>query len=67
MDFVDKKLEELKTEAAMLAERCNEIGDHKTQQLMLEVVEMLEVTHHTFLGNALKTISSSLIGEKQKH
>lgn len=67
MKFIDDKLHELKEEALDLAGKCQEIGDEKTYQLMLEVVELLEVTHDTFLGKALTNVASSVLKDNQKH
>lgn len=67
MKFIDDKLHHLRQETADLAVKCYDIGDDKTHQLMLEVLELLEVTHDTFLGRALTNVASNVLKDNQKH
>ena len=67
MKVIDDKLKTLKTEAAELAVKCQSIGDDKTHQLLLEVVELLDVTHNTFLGKALQNIPDTMLRSMKKH
>ena len=67
MKFIDDKLHELKQETADLAVKCRDIGDDKTHHLMLEVLELLEVTHDTFLGKALTNVANTVLKDNQKH
>ncbi len=65
--MVDSKLNKIKQEVADLADHCQDVGDEKTRQLLLEVSELLEITHDTFLGRALNGISQSMLDKHQKH
>lgn len=67
MKAIDQKLTQLKEEAAELAEKCQTIGDYKTHQLLLEVIELLDVTHNTFLGKALTNIPETFLKNMKKH
>ncbi|MDT0596031.1 hypothetical protein [Glaciecola petra] len=67
MKFIDDKLNQLRQETADLAIKCHDIGDDKTHQLMLEVLELLEVTHDTFLGKSLTNVSNNVLKDNQKH
>lgn len=65
--MVDNKLNYLKREVSELAEHCSQIGDEKTHQLLLEVAELLDITHSAFLGKALTNISKGLQTNREKH
>ncbi len=67
MKVIDEKLAQLKEDAADLASKCQTIGDDKTHQLLLEVVELLDVTHNTFLGKALNNIPETFLKNIKKH
>ncbi|MBT1452523.1 hypothetical protein KJ365_16700 [Glaciecola sp. XM2] len=67
MKHIDNKLHELRAEVSELAEHCKELGDEKTRQLLLEVDELLEVTHSTLLGKTLKTLSSMAMSKHRSH
>lgn len=67
MKHIDQRLHTLRQETKELAEQCRQIGDDKTYQLLLEVYELMEITHDTFLGKALTNIDGNLIKGNQKH
>lgn len=67
MKNIDEKLHLLRHETSELAEKCRMIGDNKTHQLLLEVCELLEVTHDTFLGKAMSNIEHALLKDDRKH
>lgn len=67
MKFVDQKLKTLKAQTSELALKCHDIGEHKTHQLLLEVIELLDVTHDAFLGKALKNVVNPTIKERKDH
>lgn len=67
MKDIDEKLHQIKQDSSELALKCSEIGDEKTHQLLLEVVELLEVTHDTFLGKALSNVPATLLKGDRKH
>lgn len=67
MKLIDEKLGQLRHETAELAAKCQSIGDDKTHQLLLEVIELLDVTHDTFLGKALTNIPDTMIKNIKKH
>ncbi|WP_395340554.1 hypothetical protein PN836_017130 [Ningiella sp. W23] len=67
MKLIDDKLTFLREEIETLVDHCESLGDEKTRQLLLEVGELLEVTHSTFLGKTLKSISDATLGKQRKH
>lgn len=67
MKAIDDKLHSIKEEVSELALKCQAIGDHKTHQLLLEVAEMLDVTHDAFLGKALTNIPDTILKNMKKH
>lgn len=67
MKIIDEKLQFLREEVVQLVEHCEHLGDEKTRQLLLEVDELLEVTHHTFLGKTLKNVTINNILKSRKH
>lgn len=67
MKAIDEKLHSLKQDVSDLANKCQNIGDDKTHQLLLEVFELLDVTHDTFLGKALTNIPDTLLKNAKKH
>jgi hypothetical protein len=67
MKAIDDKLKNLKVEVADLAVKCQHIGDDRTHQLLLEVIELLDVTHDTFLGKALQNIPETMMRNIKKH
>lgn len=67
MESIEKKLIKLREDTQSLAESCRDIGEEKTHQLLLEVEEMLEVAHQTFVGSALKTTNESSYSKHRKH
>lgn len=67
MKAIDEKLSSLKEDVCDLAEKCHAIGDDKTHQLLLEVAELLDVTHSAFLGKALTNIPDTLLKNMKKH
>nr|WP_136251874.1 hypothetical protein [Ningiella ruwaisensis] len=67
MKLIDSKIQYLREEVASLAEHCQSLGDEKTRQLLLEVDELLEITHSTFLGKALNNITHLGQQKSQKH
>ena len=60
MSAVNNKFEKLKKELAELTNHCDANGHHITVQLLGEVYELLHITHETFLGNALNSVSESI-------
>jgi|GEM_PF-3086949 len=67
MKLIDDKLVLLKDEVASLAEHCEALGDEKTRQLLLEVEELLTITHDTFIGKTLTNLSMHQMGKHRKH
>ncbi|MFC4702057.1 hypothetical protein ACFO4O_18075 [Glaciecola siphonariae] len=67
MKFIDNKLAKLKAEVSELADHCEQLGDEKTRQLLLEVEELLDITHSSFLGKSLNNIMPHQINKQQKH
>ena len=67
MKLIDDKLHFLRDEVIQLAEHCEGLGDEKTRQLLLEIDEMLEFTHNTFLGKTLTSIPIAGITKNRKH
>jgi archaellum component FlaC len=67
MKHIDNKLHDLRAEVLSLAKHCNKLGDEKTRQLLLEVDELLEVTHSTFLGQTLRKIASMTPSKYSSH
>lgn len=56
----DSKFNFLKQQLTELLEHCQEAGDTTTEQLLLEVEELLHISHESFLGNALQSIRVQL-------
>jgi hypothetical protein len=67
MKFIDEKLGSLRLEVEALVEHCDDLGDQKTRQLLLEVHELLEITHSSFLGQSLNSIDAPIANKHQKH
>jgi hypothetical protein len=67
MKHIDNKLHDLRAEVLALAKHCNELGDQQTRALLLEVDELLEVTHNSFLGKTLRTIASVTASKHSSH
>jgi phosphohistidine phosphatase SixA len=64
MTAVNNKFEKLKKELAELTNQCDANGHPATVQLLAEVYELLHISHETFLGNALSSISESISERK---
>ncbi|MGB3725274.1 MAG: hypothetical protein WA981_05865 [Glaciecola sp.] len=67
MKEIDAKLIQLKLDTVDLAKRCQQISDDDTYKRLLDVIELLEVTHDTFLGKAVPNSTNVLMKGDQKH
>lgn len=67
MKLIEDKLQFLRQEVISLATHCDEIGEEKTKQLLLEIEELLEVTQGTFIGKVLTNTSMHDINKNRRH
>ncbi|MGQ8365330.1 hypothetical protein [Glaciecola sp. 1036] len=58
MQTINKKLQAIQHEVHLLTEYCLETGDEKTRQLLLEVLEILDITHSSLQGKSLRGFSN---------